>query len=271
MGYCKNFWIQAIDDSFDQRLRPTLTRFKENFGISSTGPCEKKIVNWNTWNEKQCPRVINNEFPELKGNLPGTNGHDSEVQFAVRGRPGCFLHQGSPSWKTASARTATARKIGVQILPATFNQSIEQLPKEKESGIVVAPRDYLRTEAVDTLFQLWSCGNDPLNSAGEFLKETTGTGAEFFLEIIAGQFFLRSRDSGPPQKNDPPRLEQMLIESGACSSQTSPQQVTVLFFYVFETDNLRSGTIWRTPVSIFPSYGLPCKIVMIPWNMNKQS
>ena len=44
-------------------------------------------------------------------------------------------------------------------LPPTLNQAVQELSKEKEGGMVIAPDDNLWAKTADALTQLWTSGN----------------------------------------------------------------------------------------------------------------
>ena len=44
-------------------------------------------------------------------------------------------------------------------LPPTLNQAVQELSKEKEGGLVIAPDDNLWAKTADALTQLWTSGN----------------------------------------------------------------------------------------------------------------
>ena len=154
------------------------------------------------------------------------------------------------------------------LLSATLNKPIEQLPKKKEIRIVVASNNYLLTEATDPLTQFWSSGNGWQNSAGEFLRETTGISLEFNFEVIFGHFLKCSMHTGPLQK--------LLLHDWSKSRVIREQVVSPLLFYgqrpIFL--NFLQGPIYQVgqfairPVPIITTWGLLCNELVFVWNKN---
>ena len=140
-------------------------------------------------------------------NLPGTDAADFEIKFVERSRPGCSLHQSAFLWNNAPAGAATGRKTGTRLCkpqhwslsPATGNQAVPVLPKEEEGLMVIAPKDYFRTKAADSLTKLIPGGYSWKDGTTDFLKETTSTGLEFFFLKGARHFLQECMIASPHQ------------------------------------------------------------------------
>ena len=85
-------------------------------------------------------------------------------------------------------------------LPPTLNQAIQELSKEKEGGMVIAPDDNLWAKTADALTQLWTSGNSRKISAGKLLKKATGTASELLLQVLACHFLKRCMHMGPDKE-----------------------------------------------------------------------
>ena len=94
-------------------------------------------------------------------------------------------------------------------LPATCNKSSQQLSKEEESGLVIVPKNYFWEETAVTLTKLGTRSNSRQHSAGKFLKKTTGTSPELFLEEINWHHLCRCMNTSPHQKT-------LLLNCGKC-------------------------------------------------------
>ena len=72
--------------------------------------------------------------------------------------------------------------------PTKFKQPIQQLPKEMESGIVVATNHNLRAKTTEPLANWRTRSNCREDGAHEILKETTTVPTELFAEEAAVDF-----------------------------------------------------------------------------------
>ena len=66
--------------------------------------------------------------------------------------------------------------------------------------MAIAPKDDFRAKAADSLTQLRSGGYSRQDGATELLRETTGTGPEFFFQIGARQFIQSCMNASPHQE-----------------------------------------------------------------------
>ena len=84
--------------------------------------------------------------------------------------------------------------------PAKFKQPIQQLPKEVESGIVVAPRHKFPAKTSKPLANLRPRSNCREDGAHQILKETTTVPAELFAEEAAVNLLKGRQKTGPLQE-----------------------------------------------------------------------
>ena len=85
-------------------------------------------------------------------------------------------------------------------LPPTLNQAVQELSKEKEGGMVIAPHYYLWAKAADALTQFRASGDSSQNCAGEVLEKTTGVASKLLLQILACHFLQRCMHTSPQNK-----------------------------------------------------------------------
>ena len=84
--------------------------------------------------------------------------------------------------------------------PAKFQQPIQQLSKEMEGRIVVAPNHDFRAKAAEPLTNLRPRSNCRQDGAYQILQETTAVPTELFTEEAAVQFLKGREKTGPFQK-----------------------------------------------------------------------
>ena len=84
--------------------------------------------------------------------------------------------------------------------PAKFKQPIQQLPKEMESGIVVAPNHNFRAKTTKPLTNLRPRSNCWENGAHQILQKTTAVPTELFAEKAAINFFKGYQKTRPLQE-----------------------------------------------------------------------
>ena len=84
--------------------------------------------------------------------------------------------------------------------PAKFKQPIQQLPKEMESGIVVAPNHNFRAKTTEPLTNLRPRSNCREDGAYQILQKTTAVPTELFAEEAAINLLKRCEKTGPLQK-----------------------------------------------------------------------
>ena len=88
--------------------------------------------------------------------------------------------------------------------PTKFNQPIQQLPKEVESGIFVAPNHNFRAKTTKPLSNLRPRSNCREDVAHQILKETTAVPAELFAEEAAVSLLKGRQKTGPSKKCSSP-------------------------------------------------------------------
>ena len=81
-----------------------------------------------------------------------------------------------------------------------FKQPIQQLPKEMESGIVVAPNHNFRAEATKPLANLRPRSNCRQDGAYQILQKTTAVPTELLAEETAVNFLKGREKTGPLQE-----------------------------------------------------------------------
>ena len=172
-------WTQAIDNSTALQLTTTRSTFNTNCRMSSKRPRKNKVLNWNTWNKLGCSLATNKENSELIRNKTDTVDDNSESHSLVRDTPGCCLHQGVSSEMTLQLALLPHKRLNFgheslhhiwPLLPAPLNQSVQELFKEIEGGIVVAFNNYLATETPDALTQIWPSANGREKTTSELLS-----------------------------------------------------------------------------------------------------
>ena len=84
--------------------------------------------------------------------------------------------------------------------PAKFKQPIQQLPKEMESGIVVAPNHNFRAKTTKPLTNLRPRSNFRKNGAYQILQKTTAVLTELFAAEAVINFFKGCQKSRPLQE-----------------------------------------------------------------------
>ena len=84
--------------------------------------------------------------------------------------------------------------------PVKFKQPIQQLPKEMESGKVVAPNHNFRAKTTEPLANLRPRSNCRKNGVHQILKKTTAVPTELFAEEAAVNL-LKGRENTGPSKN----------------------------------------------------------------------
>ena len=122
-------------------------------------------------------------------NLPGKNAGHFGIQSVKNSRPGCSLRQVASLWNEVPSGAALGQKTGLRLckpqqgifLPIIFNKLIQILLIQEKGGMVIAPKDYFKAKAADSLTQLRSGGYGHQDRATEFLEETTDSGPELFF------------------------------------------------------------------------------------------
>ena len=84
--------------------------------------------------------------------------------------------------------------------PAKLKQPIQQLPKEMEGGIIVAPNHNFRAEATKPLTNLGPRSNCRKNGAHQIFKKTTAVLAELLAQKVAVYFFKGCQKTRPLQQ-----------------------------------------------------------------------
>ena len=84
--------------------------------------------------------------------------------------------------------------------PAKFKQPIQHLPKEMESGIVVAPNQNFRAKTTKPLANLRPRSICRENGAHQILKKTTALPTELFAEEAAVNLLKGREKTGPLQE-----------------------------------------------------------------------
>ena len=84
--------------------------------------------------------------------------------------------------------------------PAKLKQPIQQLPKEMEGRIIVAPNHNFRAEATKPLTNLGPRSNCRQDGAHQIFKKTTAVLAELFAQEVAVHFLKGCQKTRPLQK-----------------------------------------------------------------------
>ena len=128
------------------------------------------------------------------------------------------------------------------------------------------PDNYLWTKTTDALTQLGTCSSSWEYSAGELLRKTTGTVAEFFLEVRACNFFQRFLHAGPYQKMLllDCREEWMAWEHVTLPPLDNRQRPTGLDFLEQKIDEVCQPTICA--IAVVVPWRLLCHEIVVVWN-----
>ena len=119
--------------------------------------------------------------------------------------------------------------------PAKLKQPIQQLPKEMEGRIVVAPNHNFRAEAAKPLANLRPRSNCREDGAHQILKETTAVLTELFAQEIAIHFFKGCQKTRPLQEmffTDWPKTR--MIWKHVCLPLLNNGQITAHFHLLQE-------------------------------------
>ena len=84
--------------------------------------------------------------------------------------------------------------------PTKFKQPIQQLPKEMESGIIVAPNHNFRAKTTKPLANLRPRSNCRKDGAHQILRKTTAVPTELFAEEAALNLLKGREKTGPLQE-----------------------------------------------------------------------